>query len=284
MALPSNTPIGICDSGSGGLTVLDVAAKRLPGQSFLYLGDHANVPYGERTEAEITALTIAMLEKLYRRGIRLVVLACNTASAIALRNVQEEWLPVRYPDRRVLGVLVPMVEALTGLPWDRDNPGTSKVKGRTVAVFATVRTVASGAYPRQIQLRAEGFRMFQQACPGLVSAIESDAPGEELRARVASYCGALLSQMKGEKPDAVFLGSTHYPLIENLFRENLPAGVEILSQPEIVASSLEQYLARHPEFASSGKQTLEFYTTGAPSALGHLGKFMPGAKLDFKKI
>lgn len=284
MAAPIKAPIGLCDSGSGGLTVLAALAKRLPGQSFAYLGDHANAPYGNRTESEITALTTALLERLFARGIRLAVVACNTASAVALRAIQEDWLPRAYPERRVLGVLVPMVEALTGLRWDRDNPGTSTVKSRTVAVFATVRTVASGAYPRQVQLRAKDFRMFQQACPGLVAAIESDAPAAELGAMVKGYCGALLSQLKGEKPDAVFLGCTHYPLVENLFRENLPKGVEILSQPDIVATALAKYLQRHPEFSSNGKQTLEFFTTGEPSALHHLGKFMPNAALDFKAL
>jgi glutamate racemase len=284
MADASKPPIGICDSGSGGLTVLAALANRLPTQSFVYLGDHANAPYGHRTEAEITKFTVAMLDRLFARGIRLVVLACNTASAIALRKIQEEWLPKAHPDRRVLGVLVPMVEALTGLPWDRDNPGTSEVGARTVAVFATVRTVASGAYPHQIKLRAKGFKMFQQACPGLVGAIEADAPRDEMREMVKGYCQALLSQMEGAKPDAVFLGCTHYPLVEDLFRENLPKGVEILSQPEIVAASLKGYLARHPEFVGEGKPALQFFTTGEPAALHHIGKFMPNAALDFTGI
>lgn len=279
----SQVPIGVCDSGSGGLTVLSALAKRLPKQSFLYLGDHANAPYGERTESEIKQLSIALLDKLFARGLRLVILACNTASAVALREIQEDWLPKTYPQHRVLGVLVPMVEALTGLPWSRDNPGTSPA-ARTVGLFATVRTVSSGAYPRQIQLRAKGYQMFQQACPGLATAIESNASQTELRGLVANYCSKLLRQMQGQPLDAVFLGCTHYPLVEHYFRENLPQGVEILSQPKIVAASLELYLQRHPEFPKTQDQQLEFFTTGNPLSLSYISKFIPGIKLVFQNF
>lgn len=263
--------------------MLAALAKRLPRQSFLYLGDHANAPYGERTATEIKHFSVALLDKLFARGVRLVILACNTASAIALREIQEDWLPKTYPQHRVLGVLVPMVEALTGLPWSRDNPGTSSA-ARTVGLFATVRTVESGAYPRQIQLRAKGYRMFQQACPGLAAAIENDASQAELRDLVKSYCSELLKQMQGQPLDAVFLGCTHYPLVEQYFRQSLPQDVEILSQPRIVSASLESYLQRHPEFSKTQSQRLEFFTTGDPLSLNYVSKFIPGTKLVFKNL
>jgi len=276
-------PIGICDSGSGGLTVLAACRQALPDQSFIYLGDHAKAPYGHRSEEEILSFTIGMVEALFQRGVNLVIVACNTASAIALRQIQEDWLPKHYPERRVLGVLVPMVEALTGLNWDRDNPGLSSYSNRNLAVFATQRTVESGAYPHQVRLRAPGFQVIQQACPGLVGAIEDDLGEAAQKELVTGYCEKLKHQMIGETLDAVFLGCTHYPLVEAHFRAALPKGVEILSQPEIVAEALKAYLERHPEVAGSGGG-LEFYTTGDPAKLSHLEKFMPGQKLDFKPL
>ncbi|MCH7806011.1 MAG: glutamate racemase [Proteobacteria bacterium] len=276
--------IGICDSGSGGLTVLGACGRALPGQAFVYFGDHAKAPYGGRPEAEILELSIHLVEQLFKKGIRLVLLACNTSSAIALRQIQEQWLLKNYPGRRVLGVLVPMVEALTGLDWDRDNPGLSTYPNKTVAVFATERTVDSGAYAHQVRLRAPGFQVVQQACPGLVAAIEEDRGEAILSDLVQGFCQKLKKKMIGEKLDAVLLGCTHYPLVEKFFSEALPSGVEILSQPEIVAKSLKAYLRRHPEFADDSNGTLEFFTTGNPAKLSHLEQFMPGQKLDFKPL
>ncbi len=277
-------PIGICDSGSGGLTVLGACTRALPGQRFMYLGDHRRAPYGNRSEAEILTFTTAMIEALFAKGIKLVILACNTASAIALREIQEDWLPKNYPDRRVLGVLVPMVEALTGLAWDRDNPGRSKVPSHNLGVFATSSTVASGAYPHQVRLRAPNVQVIQQACPGLVAAIEANRGDDVLAGLVTGFCEKLMRQLIGETLDAVFLACTHYPLVETMFRSALPAGVEILSQPDIVANSLKKYLAAHPGFAGASDGALEFYTTGDPATLAHLGQFLPGATLDFKTL
>lgn len=275
-------PIGIFDSGSGGLTILDASAKALPDQSFIYLGDHFSAPYGHRTQGEIYNFTKVMLSNLFRMHVSLVILACNTVSAIALRRIQEEWLPQYYPGRRVLGVLVPTVEALTGLDWDRHNPGRSKLPKKTVGVFATEMTVKSGAYPHQVQLRAPDFEVFQQACPGLVAAIEADGREDFLKDMVSGYCRDLLKQMGKKKLDAVLLGCTHYPLVETFFREALPKGVEIISQPDIVAKSLKAYLERHPEFQSKPPQELRFLTTGDPNRLIHLEKFIPDRKIQFR--
>ena len=263
--------------------MLSACRAALPGRSFVYLGDHAKAPYGHRPEEEILALSIHLVEQLFEKGIRLALLACNTASAIALRQIQEDWLPKNYPERRILGVLVPMVEALTGLDWDRDNPGLSTYPNKNLAVFATQRTVDSGAYPHQVRLRAPGFQVVQQACPGLVAAIEEDRDEAALSDLVTGFCDKLKKQMIGETLDAVFLGCTHYPLVENFFRQALPSGVEILSQPQIVAKSLKNYLQRHPEFANNSGR-LDFFTTGDPARLSHLEKFMPGQALDFKPL
>jgi len=274
-------PIGIFDSGSGGLTILDACARELPDQSFIYLGDHYSAPYGHRSEADIYNLTTVMVTNLFRMHAGLVLLACNTVSAVALRRLQEDWLPMHFPGRRILGVLVPTVEALTGLDWDRHNPGRSRLPKKTVGVFATEMTVKSGAYPHQVRLRAPDFEVFQQACPGLVAAIEADSDPGELVQMIEGFCRDLLAQMKGKPLDAVLLGCTHYPLMEYMFREALPEGVEIISQPKIVAGSLRKYLERHPEFVSPPPQELKFFTTGEPDQLVHLEKFIPGRKIHF---
>ncbi len=279
---PMTNPIGICDSGSGGLTILENAAKALPRQSFIYLGDHKRAPYGNRSDEEILKFTTELVESLFKKGCPLVIVACNTSSAVALRQIQEDWLPGHYPEHRVLGVLVPMVEALTGLKWDRYNPGTNEVPQKNLAVFATQKTVDSGAYPHQVRLRVPSFHVIQQACPGLVGAIESDAPMADLKALVASFCQKLSRQMFGEKLDVVFLGCTHYPLVENLFRDCLPETVEILSQPDIVTASLKSYLKKHPEFNCDKKQTIEFLTTGDPAKLGYIEKFLPENNIPFQ--
>lgn len=262
---------------------MDACARALPNQSFVYLGDHARAPYGALNEADICLNTDVMVKALFNTGIRLVVLACNTASAIGLRRIQEGWLPLHYPDRRVLGVLVPTVEALTGLKWNRENPGKSTLPKKSVAVFATERTVKSGAYPRQVQLRAPDFEVFQQSCPGLAAAIENDMADDKLAAMVKGYCNELLKQMKGRAPDAALLGCTHYPLVEKYFNAALPKKTEVLSQPKIVADALVSYLTRHPEFAGEGAQELEFFTTGDPGRLHHLSKFIPDRKIHFKR-
>src|SRR5690606_22041427 len=161
--------IGVFDSGHGGLTVLHALTRRLPGEAFIYLGDHGNAPYGPRPEEEIYALTLAAVERLFAEGCGLVLLACNTASAIALRRLQQEWLPSAAPERRVLGVFVPMVEVLAGVPWCDGAPvppfltsGLVEPDGM-VAVFATQRTIHSGAYPFEIGLRAPHMRVVSQA-------------------------------------------------------------------------------------------------------------------------
>lgn len=275
-------PIGICDSGSGGLTILETTAKALPRQSFIYLGDHKRAPYGHRSEEEILEFTTQLVESLFKKGCKLVIVACNTASAVALRQIQEHWLPKHYPDHRILGVLVPMVEALTGLEWDRYNPGTIEIPQKNLAVFATQKTVDSGAYPHQVRLRVPNFQVIQQACPGLVSAIEKDAPASQLKTLVSDFCRKLSRQMFGEKLDVVFLGCTHYPLVESLFRNCLPETVDLLSQPKIVTASLKTYLKKHPEFNCDKKQTIEFFTTGDPKNLKHLEKFLPWKNIHFQ--
>ena len=243
--------IGVFDSGHGGLTVLRALLARLPGQPFVYLGDHANAPYGMRPPEEIYALTLSNVERLFGLGCRLVLLACNTAAAVALRRLQQSWLPGAYPDRRVLGVFVPMVEAVTRVPWHiSEAPPDAAPPAQLVGVFATRRTVASGAYVAEIGRRAPTVKVVQQACPDLATRIEQGAPDQVLGQMVDGYVAKLCDRLPAGRPDAVILGCTHSPLVAGAFARALPAGVELFDQPTLVAESLAGYLQRHPDFGS----------------------------------
>lgn len=277
--------IGIFDSGCGGLTIYDAVKRAFPQRSFLYLGDHYHAPYGERDPADIRELTGTSVEALFGLGCRLVILACNTASANALRPLQQEWLPGAWPDNRILGVLVPMVEAITGMPWMADPSTRPPVeKARTIAVFATSRTVSSNAYPHEVAKRAPEVRVVQQACPALVEMIERKADREELRDAVQGYADAMMEQLEGKAPDAVMLGCTHYPLVADLFAEALPAGVEILSQPALVARSLAHYLERHPEFDDGEGLPTRFLTTGDAEQVAEVSETFLGHAVSFEAL
>lgn len=249
--------IGLFDSGHGGLTVYRALAERFPSQRFLYLGDHANAPYGNRPSDEIIALTRTGVSWLFDEGARLVVLACNTATAVAARTLQRDWLPnspyaTRHGGHNILGIVAPTVEAATQTPWAVTTPQyPQKYMTGTIAVFGTARTIASGVYMEEIAKRCPRVRVVQQACPRLAGAIEQGRPQAELDALVAGYIADLMTAAQGQAPDRAILGCTHFPLIEPLFRAHLPPSTKLLSQPGIVADSLEDYLARHPRYATS---------------------------------
>ncbi len=248
--------VGIFDSGLGGLTVCEAAAKALPDVPFVYLGDNAHAPYGVRDAEDIFNLTCAGVERLWEEGCDLVILACNTASAAALRRMQESWVPA---DKRVLGVFVPLIEALTERQWG-DNSPPREVAVKHVALFATPATVASRAFQRELAFRAIGVDVEAQPCGGVVDAIEE---GDEILAEalVRSHVEALLRRMP--KPEAAVLGCTHYPLMEKAFQDALGPGVAVYSQANLVAESLKDYLARRPEFRGAGGET-KYLTTGNP--------------------
>ncbi len=256
----SGGPIGVFDSGLGGLTVLAALRRTMPEQDFLYLGDNANAPYGARSPEEVVALTRAAVSTLFERRCALVLIACNTASALALRRLQRDWLPRTAPARRILGVFVPLIEAVAGHGWR--EPGRS-TRRRDILFFATPATVASGAFSREARRLAPGLRITEQGCPGLVEALEAGRdPAEPVREaveRAMARCGS--------PPEAVLLGCTHYPFAADAFRAALPPGTPILSQPDIVADSLVAYLGRHPGFAG-GTGRLDFLTTGDPVPVG----------------
>ncbi|MGR3270720.1 glutamate racemase [Thalassococcus profundi] len=248
--------VGVFDSGLGGLTVLDKVAARLPEVPFVYLGDSANAPYGVRDADDVYTLTCASVERLWDAGCDLVILACNTASAAALRRMQESWVP---RDKRVLGVFVPLIEALTERQWG-DNSPPREVAVKTVALFATPATVRSRAFQRELAFRAIGVDVEAQACGGVVDAIEE---GDMILAEalVRSHVDALKRKMP--EPDAAILGCTHYPLMQEVFQDALGPNVSVYSQANLVAESLADYLGRHPDMLGPGKDSL-FLTTGDP--------------------
>ena len=248
--------VGIFDSGLGGLTVLDAVQKRLPDVPFVYLGDSAHAPYGVRTPDDIYNLTTAATQRLFDAGCDLVILACNTASAAALRQMQESWVPT---DKRVLGVFVPLIEALTEREWG-DNSPPREVAVKHVALFATPATVSSRAFQRELAFRAIGVDVEAQACGGVVDAIE-DGDLILAEALVRSHVDALKRKMP--QPDAALLGCTHYPLMEGVFQDALGTDVKVYSQADLVAESLADYLGRRPEMVGPG-QASAFLTTGDP--------------------
>ncbi len=249
--------VGIFDSGLGGLTVLDAVAKRLPEVPFVYFADSANAPYGVRTPDDIYRLTCAAVERIWAEGCDLVILACNTASAAALKRMQETWVPA---DKRVLGVFVPLIEALTERNWG-DNSPPREVAVKHVALFATPATVASRAFQRELAFRAIGVDVEAQPCGGVVDAIEQ---GDEILAEalVRSHVEALKRRMP--HPEAAILGCTHYPLMQNTFQAALGQQVQLYSQAALVAESLADYLDRRPEFLGTGTVS-KFLTTGDPA-------------------
>lgn len=279
--------IGVFDSGHGGLTVLRALADRLPERGFVYLGDHANAPYGERAAADVYRLTIANIARLFRMDCRLVILACNTAAAVALRRLQRTWLDEAWPGRRVLGVLVPVVEAIVRQPWHVEEPHTGPdAPQETVAIFATRRTVESRAYVGEILKRAPDVLIVQQACPGLVDAIEAGATKDEIDGIVEGFVAQLLERMQGVLPDVAVLGCTHYGLAAGAFRKALPSGTAILHQPHLVADSLADYLARHGAFAAGPDEAgaVRFLTTGDAVAVSRLARRFYGSAAAFRRV
>ncbi len=268
--------IGIFDSGMGGLTVLDSVVDRMPLTPFVYYADSANAPYGVRDADEIYDLTTSAVSRLWEEGCDLVILACNTASAAALRRMQESWLPT---DKRVLGVFVPLIEALTERKWG-DNSPPRLVSVKNVALFATPATVASRAFQRELGFRAIGVDVEAQSCGGVVDAIEE---GDMILAEalVRSHVAALLRKMP--HPQSAILGCTHYPLLEDVFQSALGVEVKLFSQAALVTNSLKDYLQRHPNMYGEGSVS-KFLTTGRPQQVSDRATQFLRRKIIFESV
>ena len=267
--------IGVFDSGVGGLTVHRELVGRFPDADFVYLADQANAPYGGRGGEEIVDLTRAGCERLVEAGANVIVLACNTASAIALRRLQQTWVPeVRKRSGRainVLGIIVPTIEAATGLPWTyQAEPKGERIEAiEVLGVFCTAATAMSRVYEIEIDKRREDLAVFSEACPGLAGLIELGAPDEELRVVVADHVDALRRRI-GRYPDKAILGCTHYEIVAPLFSAALPEGTPLIHQPTAVADALDRYFQRHPEYALGGAGRRAFLTTGSTGAQSDL--------------
>lgn len=253
------SPVGIFDSGIGGLTVLREIKNALPQYDYMYLGDNARAPYGNRSFETVYAYTKECVKWMMDKGCPLIILACNTASAKALRTIQQKDLPRWNPAQRVLGVIRPTAEVIG------NYSGTGNI-----GILATRGTVQSESYLIEIRKFFPGIRITQHACPLWVPIIENNeahSPGafyfieKDVRELLA----------KDEKTDTILLGCTHYPLIKDILQKIISPEIKIIGQGEIVAESLKQYLQRHPEIETkcsrSGK--VDFFTTDDPSDFNH---------------
>jgi len=267
-------PIGIFDSGFGGLTALREITRVLPEYDFLYFGDNARAPYGNRSFEIVHKFTLEAVEWLFGQGCPLVILACNTASAKALRTIQQKDLPRLYPDRRVLGVIRPVTE------W----VGTLSRSGH-IGVLATAGTVASRSYEIEILKYFPGFTVVQEACPIWVPLIENnefDNPAADyfIRKHVDNLLAA------DGMIDVVILGCTHYPLIQEKIAACLPSGVKIIAQGEITARRLADYLERHPEISSrcTRQGRRDFYTSESPEFFDRAAPLFYGSPVKSNSI
>ncbi|NLO72119.1 MAG: glutamate racemase [Porphyromonadaceae bacterium] len=248
------SPIGIFDSGYGGLTILNEIRKELPDYDYLYLGDNARTPYGTRSFEVVYKFTLQCVKYLFSQGCQLVILACNTASAKALRTIQQSDLPKIDSSKRVLGVIRPTVEIVGQL-----------TKSNHIGLFATEGTVKSNSYPLEIQKLFPTIKVTSEACPMWVPLIENNEHLDEGADYFVRKHTQNLMNTDAEI-DAVILGCTHYPLLKEKIENALPPDLQVISQGEIVAKSLADYLLRHPEMDEkcSKNGTIRYLTTENP--------------------
>lgn len=279
--------IGVFDSGVGGLTVHHRLVDRFPKADFVYLADQANAPYGGRSGEEIVELTKAGCVRLFDEGCDVVVLACNTAASVALRRLQQTWLPGYRRELgrplNVLGIVVPTIEAATGLPWEHEaeRRGDKVEKLDILGVFSTPATAMSRVYEIEIDKRRQDVAVFSEPCPELARMIEQNAPRDEIAAVIQDHVKALATRI-GRHPDRAILGCTHYEIVADLFQAALPPGTPLIRQPDATADALERYLARHPEFDPGTGGGRRFLTTGEPGAQNSLVETFWGGPLSFE--
>lgn len=255
------SPIGVFDSGYGGLTILEGMRQALPHHDYLYLGDNARAPYGTRSFEVVYQFTLQAVKRLFAEGCQLVVLGCNTASAKALRTIQQRDLPKLDPSRRVLGIIRPTVEHLAKV----------SASGH-IGYFATQGTVASNSYEMEMAKLCPQAHVTGQAAPmwvPLVENHESDGPGADFF--VAKYASELLN--KDPQIDTALLACTHFPLLINKITQAMPKGINIVTQGEIVGASLADYLHRHPDMDAriSRNASCQYLTTESASKFAEMG-------------
>ena len=272
--MQANNPIGVFDSGYGGLTVLKQLVKELPQYDFLYLGDNARAPYGNRSFDAVYQYTLQCVKWFFHQGCPLVVLACNTASAKALRTIQQGYLAKINTDNRVLGVIRPTAEII--------GKYTTTKK---IGILGTTGTVQSDSYPIEIKKFFPQVDVFQQACPLWVPLVENNEYNEEGAEHfIKKDIEYLLSQSKDI--DAILLACTHYPLLMDKIRKFTPPHIKIISQGDIIAASLKDYLARHPEIDNncSKNASVSIYTTDSAYEFTRQSVTFFGSALQAKHV
>jgi len=267
-------PIGIFDSGYGGLTILEKIREQLPGYDYIYLGDNARTPYGTRSFEVVYKFTLECVLRMFGMGCHLVVLACNTASAKALRSIQQRDLPGLDPNRRVLGVIRPTVEAVGAITHTNH-----------IGLLATTGTVQSESYPLEIRKINNNIVVTSEACPMWVPLIENN---EYLTVGADYFVRKNVHHLLDSDPliDTIMLGCTHFPMLENKIKSMLPKGIKIVSQGDIVAHSLVEYLNRHPEMDErcTKNGTIRYLTTESTEKFSSSASIFLNEKIQAEHI
>jgi len=264
--------IGVFDSGFGGLTVMRGIVRALPEYDYVYFGDNARAPYGTRSQDVVFQFTKEAVEFLFGEGCDLVILACNTASSEALRRIQREVLPAKYPNKRVLGVLIPAAEE-----------AVRQSVSKRVGVIATAGTVASNSFQREISKLDKKVRLSQKACPLLVSIVEEGEDGGEIaKVAIKKY----LKYFEGKKIDTLILGCTHYGFLEKEIAKNIGKNVRIVSEGKVVPKRLVNYLKRHSEIEEklSHGGTATFYSSDIGERFSKIGGRFFGKRIEVEKV
>lgn len=264
--------IGVFDSGFGGINILKGIVKKLPDYNYLYLGDTARTPYGTRSPEIIYEFTKQAVDFLFMHDCELVILACNTASSEALRKIQQEYLPKHYPNKKVLGVLIPAAEE-----------AVSRTKSCKIGVIATEGTIKSNAFVRELTKLNPKVKVFQRSCPLLVPLVEE---GEHDSKVTKIILEKYLKPFKKRKIDTLVLGCTHYGILENQIRKIVGLKTSIISESKVVPIKLKKYLKKHPEIETNlGKNSLIiFYSTDLTDKFTVLGSKFFGQKIKPEKV
>ena len=267
-------PIGLFDSGYGGLTIFEKIREAMPEYDYLYLGDNARAPYGSRSFEVVYRFTLQAVEKLFDEGCHLVILACNTASAKALRTIQQNDLPHMDPNRRVLGVIRPTVELVDSIS-----------KSKHVGVVGTTGTISSQSYSLEIGKMFPHIKVSGEACPMWVPLVESNefnAPGADYF--VQKHLDLLFT--KDPQIDTIILGCTHYPLLMDKIKKYVPSGITLLAQGEYVAASLKDYLVRHPEMDQkiTKNGVSRFLTTESAAKFAEAASIFLNQQIDVQQV
>lgn len=264
--------IGIFDSGLGGLTIFKSIEKKLPQFDYIYLGDNARAPYGNRSQEVIYEYTRQAVDYLFGLGCDLLVLACNTASAEALRKLQQSYLPKKYPSKNILGVIRPLAEVASEV-----------TKNKVIAVMGTRGTIESKSYLRELQLQNKKIKIAQQACPLLVPLIEENwEKYPETKMILKKY----IRPLKSYFPDTVILGCTHYGWLQKDIQKYFGKNIKVLDSGKIVADKLQEYLSKHPEYAQASKNKAKriFLTTDDQKRFEIAAQKYLGRKIKAEKI